>query len=279
MNGIDYSWARPTGAAIKAAGFDFVMRYVDYPGANGKGLTKVELDDLRAHGLAVGLVFESTANRALEGNAAGYHDAIAASAAIKKLGFPDDQPVYFAVDFDAQPKDMGAIDDYLGDAANELGLLRVGVYGSYAVIDHCHEQGTATWFWQTYAWSGGKQHPDRHIYQYRNGQTLNGGEVDYNEAYGDEQGLWLPEDDVTRTEYEDLVLALFAGSEERALDGSTLPRADRLKNALWRLGERAEGREQSVASLAGSKAASLTVPPHRHDMQIAVAATGGVIKA
>lgn len=201
MKGIDYSWSRPGGAAIKAAGFEFVMRYVPYFGDWGKGLTVPELADLRANGLPVGLVFESTAARHLEGFAAGLMDARTALDGIAGLGLPpSDRPIYFAVDFDAQPDQMRAIDDYQSGAASILGIERVGVYGSYAVIDHCHKARTAAWFWQTYAWSRGLLHPERHLFQYSNGETLNDSAVDYNFGYGTDQGLWPAneEDDLSQ---------------------------------------------------------------------------------
>ncbi len=192
MKGVDYSWARPGGAAIKSAGFDFAVRYVPYRGDAGKGLTKDELADLHANGVGVALVFESTANRALEGRPSGSADAIVVMDALSRLGWPDRPPVYFAVDFDATPEQQMPIDDYLRGAADVLGLSRVGVYGGYWVVKRCWENGTAKWLWQTYAWSGGNVHPEVHIYQYQNGQKLNGGDVDYNEARKNDFGQWLP---------------------------------------------------------------------------------------
>lgn len=198
MKGVDYSFARPGGAAIKAAGFDFAVRYVPYNGDEGKGLTADELADLRDNGLAVALVWESVAERPKAGRAGGIIDASASASALGKLGFPGDRPVYFAVDYNAQRFDD--IDDYLDGCASILGLERVGVYGSYAVVDHCSTQRTAAWYWQTYAWSGGQRHPARHLYQYLNGQTINGGAVDYNLANADDFGQWGI--DMTKEEIE-----------------------------------------------------------------------------
>lgn len=194
MKGIDYSFARPGGAAIKADGNDFVLRYIPYPGDQGKGLTADELADLRANGLAVGLVFESTGERHLSGFPGGQADAVVARQALTRLKFPDSTAVYFAVDFDAQPSQFGMIDDYQRGAQSILGIGRVGVYGSYAVVERCQQAGTAAWLWQTYAWSGGKRYQS-HLYQYRNDVTLNGGAVDLVASYGDEQGLWKVEDE------------------------------------------------------------------------------------
>ena len=233
MRGLDCSFARPGGTAIRAAGFDFCMRYVPYEGAGGKGLTVDELTDLRTNGLAVGLVFESTGGRMLDGSEAGQSDAKVAQTAAAELGFPDTTAIYFTVDFDAQPNQYDSIDAYLAGAASVLGPARVGVYGSYAVIEHCHEAGTATWFWQTYGWSGGKRSDWNHVYQYLNGQTLNGAAVDYDDA-AEEFGQWKPEEEFmpTKEEWENLVLAFASGSEERVDDaGNPISREQRLVNA------------------------------------------------
>ena len=64
---------------------------------------------------------------------------------------------------------------------------------------------------------------------------------------------------LSRQEYEDLVLAFFAGAEQRwtredapspELVDQTADRETRLKAALWRVHERADGRAESIGSLA-----------------------------
>lgn len=185
--GIDYSWARPGGAAIAAAGKKFAVRYLYPDGQGGKGLDASELQDLQAHGIEVPVVFESYAQRPLEGRAAGQEDARTSQAALEQVGLPTGMPVYFAVDWDANPSQQGAIDEYLRGCADILGADRVGVYGGYNVIDRCMANGTAKWFWQTYAWSGGRVREGIHIYQYQNGQNLNGA-VDFNRTSLDNYG-------------------------------------------------------------------------------------------
>jgi len=192
LEGVDYAWGRPGGAALVAAGKHFAMRYVPYPGNGGKGLTTAELGDLQSHGLAVGLVFESVKGRALGGRAAGIADATMTAAAVTSLGFPADRPVYFAVDFDASAAQQASIDAYLRGAASVLGASRIGVYGGLDVVNRCAENGSAKWFWQTYAWSGGRQSAHAHLYQYHNGQTINGAAVDFDRALVSDFGQWMP---------------------------------------------------------------------------------------
>lgn len=185
--GLDYSWARPGGAAIKAAGRNFVVRYLFDDGQGGKGLDPSEIADLKANGIDIAVVYEEYAN-SFRGRDAGVAQAQRAQAALNKLDLPKDLPIYFAVDWDSTPQDQVAIDEACRGAAAVIGLERVGIYGSYYVIERCKAADTARWFWQTYAWSGGQVSSHNHLYQYRNSQVINGGAVDFTRAMTDNFG-------------------------------------------------------------------------------------------
>lgn len=187
LEGVDYSWARPGGATLKAAGKHFAVRYLYPDGQGGKGLDASELADLTNNGVEVPIVYESYAARAKEGRGAGQADAKTAQAALQAVGLPSGMPIYFAVDYDAPESDQGIIDDYLRGCADVIGADRVGVYAGYWIIKRCHENGTAKWLWQTYAWSGGNVHPAIHLYQYSNGHDLNGA-VDFCRALQENYG-------------------------------------------------------------------------------------------
>uniref|UniRef100_UPI00037E522B glycoside hydrolase domain-containing protein n=1 Tax=Brevibacillus massiliensis TaxID=1118054 RepID=UPI00037E522B len=107
----------------------------------------------------------------------------------KLIGQPEGTAIYFAVDYDAQPADYAAIEAYLRAAAKELPGYAVGVYGSYAVVEEMAKRKACTHYWQTYAWSKGQLSKAANLYQYKNGQTLAGHTVDFNEALGGE-GWW-----------------------------------------------------------------------------------------
>jgi Domain of unknown function (DUF1906) len=186
--GVDFSDSRPGGAALVAAGKTFVVRYVPYGGYQ-KGLTAAEIADYQAHGLAIALVWESTANRALSGKTAGVSDARTAQAAAAALGFPDTTAIYFAVDFDVSDAQLPAIDAYLAGASMILGAVRVGVYGGRRVVAHCKAAGIR-WLWQTFAWSYGTVVAGIHLYQYHNGQTINGASLDLDRAMQADYGQW-----------------------------------------------------------------------------------------
>lgn len=187
IEGVDYSWARPGAAVLKAAGKHFAVRYLFDDGQGGKGLDASEIADFNANGVDVAIVYESTARRALDGRAAGQADAHAAQAQLQSVGLPAGIPIYFAVDFDTTEANQAGIDEYLRGVADVIGLARTGVYGSFYVVERCANNGTAKWFWQTYAWSGGQVSSHNHILQYLNGQNINGA-VDFCRATQDNYG-------------------------------------------------------------------------------------------
>lgn len=190
MFGIDYSAAPPNPALLSVNGVRFACRYVSTPG-NPKNVTAAEVFGLRAHGIAVVLVFETTADRALEGYWAGKHDATAAATQAAGVGLAG-APIYFAVDFDALASQQTKINAYLDGAASFIGRNRVGVYGGYWVVKRCLDEGKARYAWQTYAWSGGRWEPRAHIRQYRNGVKTFGIDCDFDESQKTDYGQSPP---------------------------------------------------------------------------------------
>jgi hypothetical protein len=188
--GIDYSGGRPHPEAIKAAGHKFVVRYLTAggPGLPGKLLLPDEYQALVAAGVAVVANFETTADRMKYGAIAGAQDARVAQAAIEGIGMPSDQVVYLSADWDAQPHEYEQIDAYLTAAGLILGPERIGVYGSYSVVKHCLDTGTAKWAWQTGAWSRGRRETRAHIYQRIGMEIVGGVACDVNEALTDNFG-------------------------------------------------------------------------------------------
>lgn len=196
MKGLDYSSGRPNLDAVVKAGYGFMARYLYPPTPGGKGIDKAEATAIRAAGLGLVVIYEWFAGRAKEGRAAGGADGLQALAQARSIGFPDTRPIYFAVDYNAPATDQPAIDEYLKGAAAAVGIGRVGVYGSYAVVERCHANGSAKWFWQTYAWSAGKVSTHTHFLQYKNGQTVGGASVDLNESKQADFGAWTKEVEV-----------------------------------------------------------------------------------
>lgn len=190
LHGLDYAGGRPGGAAIKAAGYGFVCRYLVSGGTSlpGKLLTLAEYADLQRNGISVAVNFETTADRMKAGYTAGVSDAHAADAMARAVGHPPDRPIFFSADWDATPADQAEIDDYLRGCASVIGIDRVGIYGGYWVVKRCLDNHTATWAWQTMAWSGGQQDPRAHILQHIDTAVIGGVECDINEALQDDFG-------------------------------------------------------------------------------------------
>jgi hypothetical protein len=176
--GVDFAWGRVPYDALRRAGVHFAIGYVSHDPS--KDLSAGETHELHKRGIATALVFETTSGRALAGNEAGRADGRVAKARAAALGLTG--PIYFAVDFDAQGAQLHAIDNYLAGAGSVLGHERVGVYGSYAVVNHCKGSGSAHWCWQTYAWSGGHVSQWADVYQHRNGVSIGGLSCDLDRA-------------------------------------------------------------------------------------------------
>lgn len=183
--GLDFSWARPGGAAIRAHGDAFVVRYL-YNG--GKGLTRAEIQDYQSNGLKIALVYEEDGSELLGGYSAGVRVANAALSLKRSLGIPDSVPVHFTVDRDAQGQDLANAVAAIRGAVSVLGFAGVGGYGSFAFIEAI--RGICKYGWQTYAWSRGQVSSNATLYQYLNGQTVNGGSVDFCRNLAEDFGAW-----------------------------------------------------------------------------------------
>ncbi|MFD0676946.1 MULTISPECIES: DUF1906 domain-containing protein [unclassified Paenibacillus] len=176
-----------TAAAFRADGYEFVCRYLVPSGA--KRLTSNEVTIISQEGLQIVSVFETTAARALGGRAAGLADGATALVVAAQIGQPEGSTIYFAVDFDVTSAQMSTVIEYVRAASEATPAYNTGVYGSYAVVEAVSSARACSRFWQTYAWSGGKQSSVKNIYQYQNDITVNGIAVDLDESYGSE-GWW-----------------------------------------------------------------------------------------
>jgi Domain of unknown function (DUF1906) len=206
IEGVDYAFSSPSPAGLAAAGKRFAMRYVG-PGSASKHLTAAERDQIWAAGLSIVLLVEGATGDILAGYATGRAHAQSAESARLALGAPA-LPLYFAADRDMTAANMPAINAYLLGAASVIGASRVGIYGEYDVMRWTHDAGTAAWFFQTYAWSGGAWYPGNHVQQYKNTVSLAGGTVDLCRALLPNFGQWpaattiTQEADMTPGEHE-----------------------------------------------------------------------------
>lgn len=132
--------------------YSFVGRYL-VPLRYSKALTPGEAKLIMDGGLGLLLCWELTADRARGGVLTGMDDGEAAAALARTIGAPAGTAIYFAVDFDAQEKDMDAVEGYLRGAVEAIGEYRLGVYGGERTIEAMRRRKAAEVFWQCVAWS------------------------------------------------------------------------------------------------------------------------------
>lgn len=186
VKGIDYAWGTvPTVAALKAAGVQFVARYLSTD--TTKNISKTEYTEYVKGGLAVVFCWETTSQRMLGGRAAGIWDATQARTELTALGVTGGI-VYFACDWDASPAEQTAINEYLAGAVSILGKNHVGIYGGYYPVSRALTAGACDYAWQTYAWSGGQWDSRAHLRQIQNGVTVAGVSADWDQAMAADYG-------------------------------------------------------------------------------------------
>jgi len=112
MKGLDWGWGQPNSSAIRAAGFEFILRYLA-PLPNSKVITLDEIQQHTSAGLGVGLVWEADQYRPLKGGSIGRADGQEARRQARALKVPDSVPIFGAIDFNPNSGQFPAIHDYL----------------------------------------------------------------------------------------------------------------------------------------------------------------------
>ncbi|MEU7096048.1 glycoside hydrolase domain-containing protein [Kitasatospora aureofaciens] len=185
--GLDIAWDRPSTNDILATGAHFVARYLSPD--SSKNLNSTEVRDYPANGLSIVVVWESTAGRMLAGYSAGVSDAQAAEAQRRSLGLPNDMVIYFACDTDVSGSQYHTVNEYMRGVNSVIGLNRTGFYGGYYEVENvAAAPATASYFWQTTAWSNG--HWSAHANIRQDGGTLLGGAADVDHSMTDDFGQY-----------------------------------------------------------------------------------------
>jgi hypothetical protein len=230
LSGADYSYARPGGAVLAAAGISSVGRYLGSPG-DGRCLTRAEYDDLTAHGIDVWLIREATGREMLNGRAEGQNQARTAQAAIERLGLPSDSVVYFTADFAVQPSQYGVCDDYLRGVNDVFqDTDRIGLYAGVPYIVHVKSWGGAAYWWKPGAssWSGG-QSTDLHLEQLVG--TAGGiPGTDANIIYQDDHGQIGAQVAISNDDLHNIALAVLTAAFD---SGQILPDGSHRQVQLW----------------------------------------------
>jgi Domain of unknown function (DUF1906) len=155
---VDFSSGRPSGASLAAAGITGVFGYCGI-GSAGKRLTVAEVADMRAHGIQVRGVVESTTTEDDNGYNAGVADARAALADPVTAGLPfiymvNDKPTYLGADLQYAAgftSIIGSRSGAYGFASFLTAVRAQGGFHSYLQAgDPPSRTGTESWmnFWQ-----------------------------------------------------------------------------------------------------------------------------------
>lgn len=189
-------------------GKGFVVRYLGEDDT-GENITREEADALHAAGLKIVLAYQTGKAFMLTG---GFDRGVQAGEVsceqATAIGWPGNRPVYFALDVDPNPladEQWFTVTQFLAGACSVMGWGQVGLYGGRKAIDRLVPVA-ASWGWQTFAWSGYKKSEDPNVWadsriqpiwssvanlrQYRNGQEMCGGLVDFDQALTADFGQW-----------------------------------------------------------------------------------------
>lgn len=149
---------------LKGYGFDIVGRYLTGSVGTGasrknKNLTKTEIKDLTDNGLSIFPIYEDGGyEEDYFGHSQGYQDGITAVRAARKLGFPSNATLYFAVDVDIQDGDIdGTVVPYFKGIYQYMSNTeyKIGVYGTRNVCLHVSKYVDNSFVADmSYGWSG-----------------------------------------------------------------------------------------------------------------------------
>lgn len=184
--GLDWAWGSMPLRALLRSGATFACRYLSHDPS--KNLSPAEAREL-SKAVAIVVVWETTADRAAQGEAAGREDAAAALAQAHAIGIPKGAGIYAAVDFDAAGSQVH--DYFVGWSAGILAAgYRPGAYGGLHAITWLFDHKLIVLGWQTYAWSGGHWDFRAQLQQFSNGHSVGGVDCDYDRAVSSDFGQW-----------------------------------------------------------------------------------------
>lgn len=191
MKALDHSSALrdPVGfaQAAKQMGFSAVLRYLPIPAGtlNRDAVGRLNRGEVAAYhsaGLGIGIIWETTQMRPLDGSTAGLVDGPAARSAANALGFPPNHTIFGAVDFDPPQSQWPTIAGYLGAAGFEP-------YANGPLLSHLANIGFLHYWMHNW---GGSNFSNPHIHQQGGQITIAGISCDLNDVYHDDCLWWPP---------------------------------------------------------------------------------------
>lgn len=225
MQWADYSGGRPSGTALKAAGFGGVIRYIGL-GNEGKQINAPEYRGLVADGIQVLLVAELGTGDAWGtdtdddfGRGASY--ARIALADARANGIPDSVPIACAADAHAAAFQIDDVVRYARGFESVLGKGRTGFYGFQETLTAVHNAGVGSWYWRCGSAPSTAEKTWTNFWQRNAGETrrtVSGVQCDINEQYlpigSGGGGGSTPGDPPTNNEEDDDMITVPAGTDE-----------------------------------------------------------------
>lgn len=196
MIGIDVNFALTSGQldTLKQNGVRFIGRYLGfYVHGWSKGIKTDEANLIANHGVSIVSIYEGNPTQA---NYFTYNKGLSdVQNAVKDaqiLGQPTGTAIYFTVDYDAQPEDMGAIGAYFQGLRDGISDYHVGAYGGIRALQYLSSLTTSAkpdYYWQTAAWSNDQVMDGLDLYQKQCDTIMCGVDCDINESYAS-MGEW-----------------------------------------------------------------------------------------
>lgn len=181
MNAIaaDFSFTKPTGAQLASIGVTYAGGYFSQDPT--KNLTRAELSDLLAHGLAVTAFYEDSAQWMLGGAPAGKAAGQRVDAQATQIGYDLSKLVLASADFDVTTNSQeGEILACL--EAFKVYVPVVGFYGDTDGIGRVKGVSACNWETDAMSWSNGKTSPLADLQQRYNDPRARGLAIDISDV-------------------------------------------------------------------------------------------------
>ncbi|WP_406641328.1 glycoside hydrolase domain-containing protein [Amycolatopsis sp. WGS_07] len=197
MRWADYSAGRPSAAALRAAGFDGVIRYAGL-GRSSKRLTSTEYRELVGGGVTVALVIElgtddAWGSRTDDDFARGVSFAQAGLADARGLGLPESTLMACAADKHALDFQIDDVVRFARGFTSVVGQHRAGFYGFSETLRAVHDAGIVSWYWRCGSQPTAAERTWTHLWQRNDGKTeVSRVPCDINEQYNQLPGGSAP---------------------------------------------------------------------------------------
>lgn len=189
----DYSASPIPAASLKKAGYGGAIRYISPPREawmRGKPLTNKEVQDFKANGLELAVVWQYLKEDWRRGFKGGVQDAKRAVQVVRSLGGPANSIIYFAVDSNPTLAEWNSVTvNYVKGLRSVVGD-RLGLYCNTKCKAWAVQDGYR-FFWWKHNWGSDGDLEGCHVHQFEIDRASVGGvTVDRNRTFKANWGQW-----------------------------------------------------------------------------------------